>query len=147
MVVERGTCAEIATGAPFPAGADAVVMVEETGRNETGDEIAVFTTAVAGQHVGRRGADIAVGDQIVAAGDLLSPSRVGAIAAIGRADVEVFAKPRVAVLSTGNEVIEPGRALAPGQIYDVNRFTLGAVVAAHGGIAEPHRAAQDTVGR
>jgi molybdenum cofactor synthesis domain-containing protein len=59
--------------------------------------------------------------------------------------VEVFARPRVAILSTGNEVVEPGEALAPGQIFDVNRFTLGAVVATHGGVAEPHRSAQDTV--
>ena len=86
-----------------------------------------------GQHIGRRGADIAAGDRVVAAGDLLTPSRVGALAAIGRADVEVFARPRVAILSTGNEVVEPGGALAPGQIYDVNRFTLGAIVGAHGG--------------
>ncbi len=142
-VIERGTCAEIATGAPLPAGADAVVMVEET--RKTGDEIEILAAATAGQHIGRRGADIAMGDRVIASGDLLSPGRVGAIAAIGSADVAVFAKPRVAILSTGNEVIEPGSALAPGQIFDVNRFTLGAIVSAHGGIAEPHRAAQDTV--
>ncbi len=142
-VIERGTCAEIATGAPLPAGADAVVMVEET--RKTGDEIEILAAATAGQHIGRRGADIATGDRVIASGDLLSPGRVGAIAAIGSADVAVFAKPRVAILSTGNEVIEPGNALAPGQIFDVNRFTLGAIVSAHGGIAEPHRAAQDTV--
>ena len=57
----------------------------------------------------------------------------------------MFAKPRVAILSTGNEVVEPGTPLAPGQIFDVNRFTLGAVVAAHGGVAEPQRPAQDTL--
>ena len=68
-------------------------------------------------------------------GDLLNPSRIGALAAIGCADVDVFARPRVAMLSTGNEVIEPGAPLAAGQIYDVNRFTLSAVIAAHGGIA------------
>ena len=101
-------------------------MVEETARAEGGDAIEIFAPATAGQHVGRRGADIAAGDRVIAAGDLLSPSRVGALAAIGRAEVEVFARPRVAILSTGNEVIEPGGALAPGQIYDVNRFTLGA---------------------
>ena len=143
VVIEPGSCAEIATGAPLPAGADAVAMVEDTARQ--GIEIEVFATAAAGQHIGRRGAAIAAGDRAIAAGDLLSPSRVGAIAAIGHAGADVFAKPRVAILSTGNEVIEPGSQLAPGQIFDVNRFTLGAVVSAHGGIAEPHRAAQDTV--
>ena len=143
ITIEPGTCAEIATGAPLPAGADAVVMVEET--DTQGIEIEIFSAATAGQHVSRRGADIAAGDRAVAAGDLLSPSRVGAIAAIGHADARVFAKPRVAILSTGNEVVEPGATLATGQIFDVNRFTLGAIVSAHGGVAEPHRAAQDTV--
>ena len=141
--IEPGCCAEIATGAPLPAGADAVVMVEDTGTQ--GSDIEIFAVAATGQHVGRRGADIAAGDRAIAAGDLLTPSRVGAIAAVGRADVEVFEKPRVAILSTGNEVIEPGGPLAPGQIFDVNRFTLGAIVSAHGGIALPRHAAQDTV--
>ncbi len=145
VTVERGTCAEIATGAPLPAGADAVVMVEDTAKSSSGHEIEIFAAAVAGHHIGRRGADIASGDRGIATGDLLSPSRIGAIAAIGRADAEVFAKPRVAILSTGNEVIEPGGTLAPGQIFDVNRFTLGAIVSAHGGVAEPHHAARDTV--
>jgi molybdopterin molybdotransferase len=70
---------------------------------------------------------------------------VGALAAIGCADVEVYARPRVAVLSTGNEVIEPGQRLGPGQIFDVNRFTLTAIVEAHGGVAEPHAATEDTI--
>jgi molybdopterin molybdotransferase len=139
-----GTCAEIATGAPLPAGADAVVMVEETARD--GDaEVDIFAAAHAGQNVGRRAADIATGDRVIAAGDVLTPSRVGAIAAIGTTDVEVFAQPRVAILSTGNEVVEPGQALAPGHIYDVNRFTLAAIVQAHGGIAAPRPAAEDSV--
>ncbi len=144
VAVARGTCAEIATGAPLPAGADAVVMVEETAKPSDGT-IEIFASAAPGQNIGRRGADIAAGDRVIVAGDLLSPGRVGAIAAIGGADVEVFAKPRVAILSTGNEVVEPGQSLSDGQIYDVNRFTLGAVVSAHGGVAEPRRATQDTV--
>ncbi len=143
-VVARGTCAEIATGAPLPAGADAVVMVEETAKSGDGT-IEIFTKAAAGQNIGKRGADIGSGDRVIASGDLLSPGRVGALAAIGCPDVEVFAKPRVAILSTGNEVVEPGQPLSEGHIYDVNRFTLGAVVSAHGGVPETHRAAQDTV--
>ena len=85
------------------------------------------------------------GDLVVRAGDVLTPSRIGALAAIGRAEVTVYAKPRVAILSTGNEVVEPGRPLEAGQIYDVNRFTLGAIVAAHGGAPRSHKAAQDTL--
>ena len=144
VVVQRGACAEIATGAPLPDGADAVVMVEETTKD--GDaQIMFHAAATAGQHIAKRGADIAAGDVVVRAGEWLTPSKVGAIAAIGRAAVEVYAKPRVAILSTGNEVVDPGQPLAPGQIFDVNRFTLSAVVSAHGGIPEPHRPAQDTV--
>jgi molybdopterin molybdotransferase len=139
-----GTCAEIATGAPMPAGADAVVMVEET--HKDGDaRIHIRAAANPGQNIGRRGADIRTGDHVIEAGAILTPSRVGALAAIGCGDAEVFAKPRVAILSTGNEVVDTGRALAPGQIYDVNRFTLAAIVSAHGGIPEPRRAAEDTV--
>jgi molybdopterin biosynthesis enzyme len=140
----QGTCAEIATGAPLPAGADAVVMVEETAKSRDG-AIEIFAAATAGQNVGRRGADIATGDRVISSGDVLAPSRIGALAAIGRVAVDVFAKPRVAILSTGNEVVEPGQTPAPGQIFDVNRFTLGAIVASHGGVPEPHPAAQDTV--
>ena len=142
--VVAATCAEIATGAPLPAGADAVVMVEETARPDE-HAVEIFTEARAGQNVGRRGADIAAGERVIAAGDLLTPSRVGALAAVGCADAAVFAKPRVAILSTGNEVIEPGEPLPPGHIYDVNRFTLAAIAAAHGGAPESHRAAEDTV--
>src|SRR5919198_838449 len=131
--VTRGSCAEIATGAPLPNGADAVVMVEETAR-PAGNRIHIFAAAAPGQNVGRRGADILSGDRVVSADDYLTPSRIGALAAVGCAEVDVFARPRVAVLSTGNEVVEPGSALAPGHIFDVNRFTLSAIVAAHGGV-------------
>jgi molybdopterin molybdotransferase len=142
--VSAGTCTEIATGAPLPDGADAVVMVEETVK-AAGDRIDVFVPAATGQNIGRRGADITAGDRVITDGEVLTPSRIGALAAIGCTGVEVFAKPRVAILSTGDEVIEPGATLAPGQIFDVNRFTLGSVVVAHGGIPEPHRAAHDTI--
>jgi molybdenum cofactor synthesis domain-containing protein len=141
--IASGACAEIATGAPLPAGSDAVVVVEETTRH--GSEVDIFAAVSAGQNVGRRGADMKVGDSVVSTGDVLTPSRVGALAATGHDDVEVFAKPKVAILSTGNEVVGPGQPLPPGHIYDVNRFTLGAIVAAHGGAPETHRPAQDTV--
>jgi molybdopterin molybdotransferase len=142
--VTSGSCAEIATGAPMPAGADAVVIVEDTATGEDG-AIQIFTVAMPGQHVGRQAADIGSGDRILSIGDVLSPSRIGALAAVGHTDVEVFARPRVAILSTGNEIVEPGQSLQPGQIFDVNRFTLGSLVASHGGIAAPHTPANDTL--
>lgn len=142
--IAPGTCAEIATGAPLPHGADAVVMVEETAA-AADDAVDIFVPAREGQNIGKRGADIANGDVAVRTGDVLTPSRIGALAAIGRAEVEVFAKPRVAILSTGNEVVEPGGELAPGRIFDVNRYTLSAIVALHGGTAEPRAPAHDTL--
>jgi molybdenum cofactor synthesis domain-containing protein len=129
--VEPGTCVEIATGAPMPEGADAVVTVEETER--AGDLVHVLTPVYPGQHVGRRGADLRAGQPVAPAGVPLDPSRVGALAAAGVAELDVYARPRVAVLSTGSEIVEPGRPLAPGQIYDINRYTLAAVVRRHGG--------------
>lgn len=142
--IGRGTCAEIATGAPLPERADAVVMVEHTAKD--GDAaVLVFAAATPGQNIGRRGADISAGSVVVHRGDVLNPGRIGALAAIGLGEVEVYAKPRVAILSTGNEVVEAGQPLGPGQIFDVNRFTLAAVVDAHGGAPDPRRPVDDTV--
>lgn len=142
--VEPGSCAEIATGAPLPAGADAVVMVEETSRAGE-DSVEIRTEARAGQNIGRRGGDIVRGDPVVRRGEHLNPSRIGAVAAIGRGEIEVYARPRVAVLSTGNEVVDPGQPLDGGQIYDVNRFTLSAVISANGGVPEPYHPVADTM--
>ena len=144
VVVSTGTCAEIATGAPLPAGADAVVMVEQTTK-DAGDCVLFATAATAGQNIGRRGADISAGATVVRRGDLLNPGRVGALAAIGHDSVTVYARPRVAILSTGNEVVEPGRSLGPGQIFDVNRFTLAAIVESNGGVADPRAPVEDTI--
>jgi molybdopterin molybdotransferase len=142
--VTRGTCAEIATGAPMPEGADAVVMVEQT--STAGDGcVDIRATVVSGQNIGRRGADIAAGAAVVRHGELLNPGRLGSVAAIGRPELAVYAKPRVAILSTGNEVVEPGAVLLPGQIFDVNRFTLASIVEAHGGIADPRCPVEDSV--
>jgi molybdenum cofactor synthesis domain-containing protein len=132
----------------MPPGADAVVMVEETEPAADGRSVRIRASAVSGQNVGRRGDDIAAGDQIVAAGDLLTPSRVGALAAAGHVLVEVFCQPVVAIASTGNEVVDvttAPAALGPGQIYDVNRFTLSAIVDSHGGIARALAPIADTV--
>ncbi len=141
--VEPGECIEIATGAPVPAGADAVVMVEQTRRD--GGVAQILAAAAAGQHIARRGADLAAGQPAIRAGDVLSPARVGALAAVGRTRIAVFARPSVALLSTGNELAEPGAALQPGQIYDVNRFTIDAVVRRHGGTATTLPAAADVI--
>jgi molybdenum cofactor synthesis domain-containing protein len=118
-------------------------MVEQT--DADGAEVRIFAAADTGQNIGRQGADIKRGQVVMHTGELLNASRVGAIAALGRADVEVYARPRVAILSTGNEIIEPGQPLLPGQIYDINRFTVAAVVAEHGSAPVSHRTAVDTL--
>ncbi len=141
--VETGTAVEIATGAPMPTGADAVVMVEET--EKAGEAVRVLTPVYPRQNVGRQGADIVVGQTVIAHGDVLNPSRIGALAALGTAEVEVFAKPTVAILSTGNEIADPGEELKPGQIYDINKFTLSTIIAEHGGVPMPFATAQDTI--
>jgi molybdopterin molybdotransferase len=82
---------------------------------------------------------------VLMAGHWLTASRVGAVAALGIREVDVYAKPRVAVLSTGNEIVDPGETLGPGQIYDINKYTVSAVVADHGGIPVPYRNVIDTL--
>jgi molybdenum cofactor synthesis domain-containing protein len=141
--IEPGTAIEIATGAPMPRGADAVVMVEET--EKAGGDVRVLTPVYPRQNVGRQGADIVVGQTVIARGDVLNPSRIGAIAALGIGDVEVFARPTIAILSTGNEIADPGQELQPGQIYDINKFTLSTIIQEHGGIPSPFSTAQDTI--
>jgi molybdopterin molybdotransferase len=144
LTVRDGECIEISTGAPIPDGADAVIMVEETD-SDAGNAVRIFTEVQPMQNVGRQGADIQTGQIVVAAGDVVNSSRIGALAAVGTVSVDVYDRPRVAILSTGNEVIDPGRALKPGQIYDINRFTLAAVVSDNGGIPIVYPPAPDTL--
>lgn len=142
--IGRGECAEIATGAPMPDGADAVVMVEETTRDADG-RVRVMAEARAGQNIGRQGADIAAGAVVLRAGDVLNPSRLGALAALGLGGAEVFARPVCAVFATGNEIVPAGSPLGPGQIHDINSVTLAAVVEEHGGDARVFPAVPDTL--
>jgi molybdopterin molybdotransferase len=142
--IAHGECEEIATGAPLPEGADAVVMVEETEKTD-GAGVRVFTPVYPGQHVGRRGADIAAGQSVMTAGTVVNAARLGVLSAIGARESDVYEKPRVAILSTGNEIVEPGRPLAPGQIYDINRFTLSTIVHGHGGVVTVAGTVADTL--
>lgn len=144
LTVRDGECVEISTGAPIPDGADAVVMVEETDSNAD-NVVRILSEVKPQQNVGRQGADIQVGQVVVAAGELVNSSRIGALAAVGTVRVDVYGRPRVAILSTGNEVVDPGRALKPGQIYDINRFTLAAIISDNGGIPIVHPPAPDTL--
>lgn len=141
LSVTPGHCVEIATGAPLPHGATAVVMVEATSR--LGDSVHVKAAIAAGQNIGRAGADLSAGCVALRIGDVITPARAGVLAAIGETGVDVFARPIVAILSTGNEIVAPGRNLEPGQLYDVNRYTVSSVVRRNGGVARPLPLAAD----
>ena len=128
--VTRGHCLQIATGSPLPKGSDAVVMVEFTERRE--NMIHITKPIHPGGHISRKGEDIVEGDVILTKDTLLTPAKVGVLAALGCTSVTVYARPRVTVIPTGSEIVTPGEALAPGQIFDVNSFTLEAVLRANG---------------
>ena len=125
--VTSGRCVEIGTGAPMPEGANAVVMVEYT---EVGHdrETLVRKGVAPGENIVPVGSDIAKGTAVLGAGTRLEPRHLGVLAAIGVSDVELVRKPRVALLSTGPEIVEAGGELAPGQIFDINTHTLRAAL-------------------
>jgi len=123
--------AEIVTGAPIPAGADAVVMMEDIERKS--DELCVFVAVSAGENIMKAGTDIKKGETILRTGQSLGSRETGVLAALGITKVKVYAIPRVAVFSTGAEVTEPGRSLSSGKIYDINAYSLSTAVQESGG--------------
>jgi len=129
--VAHGEAAEIVTGAPIPEGADAAVMVEYTERKD--DELYVYSAVAKDENVMEAGADIGKGETVLKAGRLLGSREIGVLAALGMANVKVYAIPRVAVLSTGAEVMELGEKLPPGKIYDINAYSLSTAVLESGG--------------
>lgn len=141
--IGSGEAVEVATGAMLPRGANAVVRVEDTERE--GDRLLVYRAVHPGFDVAPRGEDIKMGETVLEKGEFLTPARIGAIAALGIPRVKVFRKPRVAILPTGDELIKPGEELKPGKIYDVNSFTLSAVVKENGGIPKVYPYVEDNV--
>ncbi|OII63592.1 molybdopterin molybdenumtransferase MoeA [Streptomyces sp. CC53] len=150
--VGPGQAARIMTGAPLPPGAEAVVPVEwtdggagggaattmraaSTDPDGAGGEVRVYRPVEARAHVRARGSDVQAGEPALAAGTVLGPAQIGLLAAIGRGTVRVRPRPRVVVMSTGSELVQPGEALGPGQIYDSNSYALSAAARDAGALA------------
>ncbi len=131
--IPKGHAVQVATGSPIPEGTDAVVMVEDTERE--GDWVRIYKKIPPSGNLSPAGSDIKKGDLIVKHGTLLNPAKIGAIAAVGLRRVPVFRKPQVAIISTGNEIVEPGERLGDANIYDVNSFTISSLVNENGGEA------------
>ncbi|NLO79732.1 MAG: molybdopterin molybdotransferase MoeA [Xanthomonadaceae bacterium] len=128
--VAPGQCVRIMTGAVVPDGADTVVMQEQVRRE--GDLVWVDGQHVPGSYIRRRGEDLRAGDLVLPAGHRLGPADLGLLASLGIAEVDVRRPLRVAILSTGDELRLPGETLAPGQIYDSNRYTLHGMLQRYG---------------
>ncbi len=141
--VGPGQAVEIATGAPMPRGADAVVMEEHCCRK--GRVIEVRRSVAPRENVAIAGSDIAIGELVIPRGTRIGYPEIAVMAALGMDRVEVFERPRVIVFSTGNELVEPGKPLALGKVYDSNRFAVAALLRSLGAVVELGRILPDDV--
>lgn len=124
--VEPGTALRIMTGAPLPDGADTVVRFEDT--RAEGEWVEVREPYPTGRNVRPAGEDVRAGQEVLAPGQVLRPQEIGLLASLGRTEVAVIRRPRVAILATGDEVVPPGEAPGAGQVWDANSFTVAAQV-------------------
>jgi putative molybdopterin biosynthesis protein len=137
LAVTEGSASLIATGGMVPRGADAIVMVEHTETLADGNaKIEIHRAAAPGQHIAFAGSDLARGETVVRVGEMVTSREIGMLAAIGRSHVVVHRQPRIAILSTGDEIVAPGQPIRAGQVYDSNAAILAAAVTEIGGIPE-----------
>lgn len=132
--VEPGQAARILTGAMMPEGADTVVMQEETERQPGSQSITILKTSEPKNFVRRQGSFAKVGEQLLAAGQIIGPAEIALLSAAQQTQIPVFRRPRVAIISTGSELVRPDQALQPGQIVDSNQYALAALVAQTGAV-------------
>jgi len=145
--VVPGTAIRIMTGAPIPRGADAVARFEITDaaqRKDATREVAILAEIKAGNDLRRAGEDIAKGARVLGKGTLIRPAEVGVLASLGRPEVAVIRRPRVAILVTGNELVDINKLLPRGKIYDSNTYSLAALVRRYGGIPQVLGLASDS---
>ena len=128
--VTPGTAIRIMTGAPIPKGADCVIMQEQTDYGE--DTVEIYSQVAPWQNYCPQGSDYREGTILLPKGMILTDAEIGILAGLGLAEIPVIRKPRVALITTGDETVAPGKPLAPGKIYDSNLYTVGAALRAHG---------------
>jgi len=152
MTLGAGEAARIMTGAPVPEGADAIVPVEDTsdtwrsdGSSRLSETVEVFRAVKPGDYIRPPGENLRAGETVLEQGTVLRPQDIGIIASLGLAEVPVYRRPRVAIISTGSELVEAGQPLAPGQIYNSNGPMLAALVRSAGGEAIVLPTAPDTL--
>lgn len=130
--LEKATCALIHTGGMLPEGADAVVMVEYT-QTAREDEMEILRTVAVGENVLQVGEDVQAGQVVIPAGARIRPAEIGGMMALGVSTVTVAARPRVGIISSGDEVVHPSEKIGPGKVRDVNSYTLQGLVRQAGG--------------
>jgi len=154
--VGPGEAVRIMTGAPIPAGADAIVPFEETDEQDEShvatsweqsprENVRIDVEARPGANIRRAGEDIREGDAVLAVGTVLGPAQIGVLASLGLGEVQAIRRPRVTILSTGDELLRAGQPLEPGKIYDSNTFSLASLVESYGAVARTLDIATDTV--
>jgi molybdenum cofactor synthesis domain-containing protein len=131
ITLEAGEAVNIMTGAPIPKGADSVLRVESS--RKQGESVEVLESVTPGKDISKRGEDVKAGDVLLKKGRVLKPHDLGVLAATGNLTVWVQRQPKVMVVSTGSELVEPGKDLSPGSIYDINTYTLSPLVSEVGG--------------
>lgn len=141
--VDAGQAVRIPTGGALPQGADAVVMQEHIVRHDR--IITVERVTAPGENVTPRGADVRAGELVLASGQLLRAQEVGLLAGLGHATAEVYVQPVVALIVTGDEIVPPGEPLGAAQVYDMNTYTLSALIRCAGGVAKSYGIVRDNL--
>lgn len=132
FVLDNGLCAVIHTGGMLPEGADAVIMIEHT-QQARQDEVELLRSVAVGENVLQVGEDVEDGEEVIPAGTLIRPAEIGGMMALGVREIEVAARPKVAIISSGDEVVPPESEIGPGKVRDINSYTLQALVQQAGG--------------
>jgi len=144
--IKSGEAMRIMTGAPVPKGADSVIPFEETDENNNKDLqfIGCYSDVKKGENIRFSGEDIVSGQSILSLGQTLKDAHIGVIASLGKSKIKVIKKPKISIISTGDEILEPGEKITPGKIYNSNAYSIAAMIKANGGIPHIVGTAKDT---